>query len=105
MIGQAVTHRVPTAIGGMTQFHDNKNTRRRHVSSPSRCPIHVITLYYNAGMGIHHMAVPHVEFVLQAATPWTFAIMIKTLTKLLCEQISNFHCSVFMKIGFLSTRV
>ena len=90
-----MTHRVSTAIGGMTQIHDNKNTWRRHVSSPSRCPIHVVNLYYNAGMGIYHMVVPHAEFVLQDATPWTFAIMTKTLTKLLCEQVSNFHFPVF----------
>ena len=90
-----MTQRVPTAIGGITGFLNNKDIRRHHVSSPSHCPFRVITLYYNAGMGTYHMVVPHAEFVLQVATPWTFTIMIKTLTKLLCEQVSNFHFQVF----------
>ena len=97
-----MTHRVPTAIGGVTQIRDNKNTRRHHVSSPSQlpnsCGYHTFVI---AGMGVFHVVVPHAEFVLQAATPRAFAIMFITLTIRLHETFLE----MFMDIGVISTRV
>ena len=83
-----MTHRVPTAIGGVTQIRDNKNTRRLHVSSPSQLPNSCGPLtFVIAGMGVFHVVVPHAEFVLQAATPRAFTIMIVTLAKFCMRRV------------------